>query len=81
MSLGQPYLAPPGVPADRVALLRQALMDTFRDKDFLAETDKIHFDIRAMTGEEIAKIVHSTVAAPKEIVVKARAAMGEGGSQ
>jgi tripartite-type tricarboxylate transporter receptor subunit TctC len=81
MSLGQPYLAPPGVPADRVALLRQALMDTFRDKDFLAETDKIHFDIRAMAGEEIAKIVHSTVAAPKEIVVKARAAMGEGGSQ
>jgi tripartite-type tricarboxylate transporter receptor subunit TctC len=77
MALGQPYLASPGVPADRVEILRQGLMDTFRDKEFLAETDKIHFDIRAMTGQEVARIVHDTVAAPREIVAKARAAMGE----
>jgi tripartite-type tricarboxylate transporter receptor subunit TctC len=77
MALGQPYLAPPGVPAERVAMLRQGLADTFRDKEFLAETAKIHFDIRAMSGEEIARIVHETVAAPPDIVAKARAAMGE----
>jgi tripartite-type tricarboxylate transporter receptor subunit TctC len=81
MALGQPYLAPPGLPAERAALLREALMQTFKDKDFLAETNKIHFDMRPMTGAEIAKIVHDTVAAPKEVVAKARAAMGEGASQ
>ena len=32
--MGRPYLAPPDLPADRVALLRKAFMDTMRDKDF-----------------------------------------------
>jgi len=58
-------------------MLRRALAETFRDKEFLAETDKINFDIRAIGGEEIARIVHETVAAPPDIVAKARAAMGE----
>ena len=37
---GRPYLMPPGVPADRVALMSAALMDTFRDPDFVAEAGK-----------------------------------------
>jgi tripartite-type tricarboxylate transporter receptor subunit TctC len=75
MALGQPYLAPPGLPAERVALLRQALAETFRDKDFLAETAKVAFDIRPIDGEEIARIVHATTTAPPAIVAKAKAAM------
>ena len=33
LALGRPYLLPPGVPADRVALLQKAMMDTFADSD------------------------------------------------
>ena len=77
---GLPLVGPPGMPEERVALLRQAMAETFRDKDFLAETDRINFDIRAMSGEEVARIVHDTVKAPPDIVAKARAAMGEGAS-
>ena len=54
MALGQPYLAPPGLPPERTALLRQALTDTFKDKDFLAECAKIQFDMRPIGGEAIA---------------------------
>ena len=35
LEAGRPYLAPPNVPAERVAALRKALMDTFKDKEFL----------------------------------------------
>jgi len=37
LSLGRPIAAPPGVPDDRVAALRAALVATFRDPDYLAE--------------------------------------------
>ena len=75
MALGQPYLAPPGLPPERVALLRDAMAETFRDKEFLAETAKINFEIHAISGNEVARIVHETVAAPPDIVAKAKAAM------
>ena len=35
--MGRPFLAPPGVPADRLAALRQAFADTMTDKAFLAD--------------------------------------------
>ena len=37
---GRPYLMPPGVPADRVATMSQAMMDTFKDPAFVAEAEK-----------------------------------------
>ena len=38
--LGRPYAAPPGVPADRVAALRKAFMDTMVDPEFRAEVER-----------------------------------------
>ena len=42
--LGQPYLAPPGVPADRVATLRAAFVSTMRDPAFLADTKRLSYE-------------------------------------
>jgi tripartite-type tricarboxylate transporter receptor subunit TctC len=71
--LGQPYLAPPGVPADRVAVLRKAFEATMKDKAFLADAEKISYSVNALTGEEVARIVHETVTAAPTVVAKARA--------
>jgi tripartite-type tricarboxylate transporter receptor subunit TctC len=56
-ALGRPYLAPPGVPADRVAALRKAFMDTMKDKEFLAEAEKAKLEIGPISGEAVQKIV------------------------
>ena len=40
-----PFVAPPDVPAERVAALRRAFDDTMKDKDFLAEADKLSLEI------------------------------------
>ena len=50
--LGRPFLAPPGVPADRVAALRKAFMDTMKDKAFLAEAKKAQLEITPVAGRE-----------------------------
>jgi tripartite-type tricarboxylate transporter receptor subunit TctC len=74
-ALGQPYLAPPGVPAERLAILRKAFAATLRDPALLAEVANMRFDIDPLSADEVAQIVHETVHAPEAIVVKVRLAM------
>jgi tripartite-type tricarboxylate transporter receptor subunit TctC len=75
-ALGQPYVAPPGVPADRLAMLRDAFAATMKDAAFLAEAAKIRFTIEPMSADEVMQIVHDTVTTPPGIVAKAKTAMG-----
>jgi tripartite-type tricarboxylate transporter receptor subunit TctC len=68
--LGRPFLAPPGIPADRVAALRKAFMDTMKDPEFLAEADKMKLEITAVSGEALQKIVQEAYETPKDVVKK-----------
>jgi len=74
-ALGQPYLAPPGVPPDRLAVLRQAFAATLRDKDFLADAAKLNLAIDPMDADMVRAIVERTIAAPPDIVAKAKLAI------
>ena len=62
--MGRPYLAPPGVPKDRVEALRKAFMDTMKDKEFLAEAEKAQLEIKPVTGAEIEKLVKEVYQTP-----------------
>ncbi len=72
--MGRPFLAPPNLPADRVAALRQAFMDTMTDKEFLAEADKAQLEINPVSGADVEKLVKDVYATPAEVVAKAKAA-------
>ena len=71
--MGRPYLAPPGVPADRVEVLRKAFMDTMNDKDFLAAAEKEKLEITPVDGDDLQKLVAEVYATPAEIEKKAAA--------
>jgi tripartite-type tricarboxylate transporter receptor subunit TctC len=75
IALGRPFLAPPGVPPETAAILRNAFQATMRDQQFLKEAEKIDLDIDPISGEEIAKIVDDTIGAPNSIVEAAKTAM------
>ena len=72
--MGRPYVAPPNLPADRLAVLRQAFMDTMKDKDFLAEADKTQLEVNPVSGEDVDKLVKDIYATPADIVAKAKEA-------
>jgi tripartite-type tricarboxylate transporter receptor subunit TctC len=72
--LGRPVMAPPGVPADRVAALRRAFDATMQDPAFRKEAASMGFELAPKTGEEIAALVAAALATPKEIVRKAASA-------
>jgi tripartite-type tricarboxylate transporter receptor subunit TctC len=72
--MGRPYLAPPGVPAERVAALRKAFMDTMKDADLLAEAQKMKLEISPVSGEKVQELVAEIYRTPAEVVQKAREA-------
>jgi tripartite-type tricarboxylate transporter receptor subunit TctC len=75
IAVGRPILTTPGVPADRVAALREAFHQTMTDPVFLAEAKKAKFDIKPIYGEELQKIVAEFLDTPPAVVEKVKAAM------
>src|SRR5262245_6827605 len=65
--MGRPFLAPPGLPTERVAVLRKAFMDTMKSGEFLAETEKMQLEINPVSGEAVQKIVQEVYRTPKAI--------------
>ncbi len=53
--MGRPYLAPPNVPADRLAALRQGFDETTKDPAFVADVEKLRLNVSAMSGDDMRK--------------------------
>ena len=71
--LGRPLAFAGGVPADRVAVLRKAFMDTMKDTDFMQEAAKLQIEIDPVSGEHMQKVVADVLATPKNLAARARA--------
>jgi tripartite-type tricarboxylate transporter receptor subunit TctC len=72
---GRPYVLPPGVPAERVAALRQAFMAALTDKDAVTEARSMQLDLDTLSGEAVQAEVAKVYAMPSRIVERARASL------
>jgi tripartite-type tricarboxylate transporter receptor subunit TctC len=75
LEYGRPFFLPPGVPAERVEALRRAFDATMKDKEFLAEADKLKIEIEPLTGEQVAEVVKKVSATHPDVVARVRQAM------
>jgi len=76
LEVARPVAAPPGVPAERVAILRKALAATFADPEFVATATKRGLEIRPLDGERMQTFVQEIYAAPKPVVARVTKMMG-----
>jgi tripartite-type tricarboxylate transporter receptor subunit TctC len=72
-SIGWNVVAPPNVPADRVAILRRAFDATMQDPEFLAEAQMRGLEIVPARGEEVQEVVRQTVAVPPGAIERVKA--------
>jgi hypothetical protein len=73
LALGRPLLLPPNVPADRVAALRKALMETFADPDFVADAKKTGLQVNSpRSGDELVRVIERAYQAPPQIIARLR---------
>lgn len=75
--LGRPYLAPPGIPGERLRLLRQSFMKLMVDPAFLADVKKRNLEADPTTGEELEKLAKEVMAQPPEVIERVKKLMGK----
>ena len=69
---GRPYLAPPGIAADPLGILRAAFIATMQDKEFLADAERTRIDVVPTSGEQVQQLVERLYASPKATVERAK---------
>jgi tripartite-type tricarboxylate transporter receptor subunit TctC len=74
-NVARPVMAPPGVPAERLALLRSSFDKMVKDAEFLEDSRKSGLDIEPLTGAEVDKIVKMISETPENIAKRLAEAM------
>jgi tripartite-type tricarboxylate transporter receptor subunit TctC len=74
-AIGRALIAPPQVPAERLAALRSAFDQLVKDPDFLADAERIKAEVDPTPGEAVQKDVMAILSAPKDIIDRANKAM------
>ena len=59
LEFGRPFFMPPNVPAERVDAIRRAFDAAMKDKELLAEADKLKIEIDPLTGEQVAALIET----------------------
>ena len=73
LALGRPFLAPPNVPAERVAALRAAFAATMADPAFLAEGERIGLGLNApRSGAQIQEVMERAYRSPPAVIDRLR---------
>jgi tripartite-type tricarboxylate transporter receptor subunit TctC len=68
LGLGRPYAAPPGLPAERLAALREAMMATFNDPQFLADCERQRLEcVDHHTGSDLEAQIKQAYGIPDDI--------------
>jgi len=66
--LGRPMVAPPGVPPERVKILREAYNKALKDPDLMAEVARSRLDMEPITGQEIEALYKDLMEQPAAVV-------------
>ena len=75
-TLGRPIVATPGLPAERLKILREAYVRTLADTELLAETKKRGWDVDPLSGEELEALAKEVIAQPAQVIERMKWVMG-----
>lgn len=70
MVVARSLMTSPGVPADRVAFLREAFKKVLTDPDLVEKAGKMQREIVFMAGEQVQKLVEKSIKDAPEVFVK-----------
>jgi tripartite-type tricarboxylate transporter receptor subunit TctC len=76
-AVGRAVIAPPEMPAERVAMLRSAFAATLKDADFLAEIETTKLEFDPLPGAELQTLVEASTKVSSTVLQRARAVRPE----
>ena len=75
--IGRPFVTPPGLPSERLKILRDAFQKTMKDPAFLADVKTRKLEADPDSGEDLEALAKSIVAQPRDIVERMKKILGE----
>jgi tripartite-type tricarboxylate transporter receptor subunit TctC len=73
---GRPMVATPGIPADRVKILRDAYHTSLKDPALLEDIKKRRWEIDSISGEEMAKLAKEVIDQPPDVIERMKKLLG-----
>lgn len=68
LKMGRPYVAPPGIPEERVAALRKAMQETAGDPEFVSDLKQQNLPSTFIPGDKMQAYFREVYQYPKEVV-------------
>jgi hypothetical protein len=69
-------IAPPGLPPERVRLLREAYANTLKDPSLIADIKKQQYDFDPVDGEELQALAKTVVNQPPQVIERLKKILG-----
>ena len=74
--MGRPFFVPPGVPIERVEILRAAFDAVMKDSALIAEAAQLKLELSPLSGREVQALIERLYATPEPMVRQARQLLG-----
>jgi tripartite-type tricarboxylate transporter receptor subunit TctC len=75
-AIGRSVLGPPGIPADRVKVLREAFDAMVKDPEFVADIRKVNVELEPLSGDKVQELIVRTLNIPDSVRERAKVAFG-----
>ncbi len=67
-TLGRPLIATPGIPAERIKILREAYLKAFKEPEVIEEAKKSRLDLETLPGAEVEAQIREVMNQPREVI-------------
>ena len=76
-SFGRPIVGGPGVPADRVKMLRDGFLKAMSDPELLAEAEKRGWEPDPVPGDKLEALAREVVTQPPDVIARMNVVLGK----
>jgi tripartite-type tricarboxylate transporter receptor subunit TctC len=73
---GRPYVASPGLPAERAKMLQSAFVKATSDPEFVAEAKRRQLELNPIYGDELTALAQEVIVKPADVVERMKLIMG-----
>jgi tripartite-type tricarboxylate transporter receptor subunit TctC len=76
-AFGRPIVATPGIPLDRVKILREGYIKMLKDPEFVADANKRQWEINPVRGEKLEGLAKEVINQPPDVIERMKGILGE----
>jgi tripartite-type tricarboxylate transporter receptor subunit TctC len=69
-------VGPPGIPADRMKILRSAYLSALKDPELKVEAEKRNYELEPVSGEELESLAKEVMAQPPAVIERMKKVLG-----